>query len=277
MTISVVINTFNSAKTLAKTLESVKGFDEVVVCDMNSSDATAEIARNAGARVVQFPGSFNYCDPARNFAISKARSSWVLVVDPDEVVTPELRMNLYRFISRPGDIKGIYIPRRNFILDRFRRSSYPDYSLRFFHKDHVDWPKEFNSVPVVDGPVKKLPSNKMELALIHLPASIDQIIDRMQRHANTEIENSSGGKVNIFHVALFPLASFLRTYIVRGGFRYGLAGFISASADAFGVFYRHARRYEENVRHKIAGGHDGELPKTLADAKRESMGANLAD
>ena len=82
--ISVVINTCNAELHLAKVLESVKEFDEIVVCDMESSDSTADIARNYGCKVVIFPkGEHKICEPARDFAIHLSTNEWVFVVDAD--------------------------------------------------------------------------------------------------------------------------------------------------------------------------------------------------
>ena len=78
--ISVAINTYNSAKYLPEVLDSLKGFDEVVVCDMESTDDTVDIALAHGCRVVTFPkGNINICEPARNTAIRSASNEWVLV------------------------------------------------------------------------------------------------------------------------------------------------------------------------------------------------------
>ena len=275
MPISVVINTYNSSRTLEKVLEAVKSFDEIVVCDMESTDNTREIASKAGAKVVTFPKKhYNYADPARNFAIRQASHDWVLLIDHDEVVTPELRQALYKFVKRPGEIKGMYIPRRNFILDRFRRCTYPDYQLRFFRKGTVNWPPEFNSEPEVYGEISKLPSNHQELALIHLPASINHLVDRIKRYSAADLTNyvnEPNKKVTLFHLAVLPFSTFINTYFLKGSMRYGVAGFISAATESFGTFYRHAKRYEHNVRHKLVGGYDGELPALLAEDKREHI------
>ena len=78
---------------------SVKGFDEVLVCDMESTDGTVDIARKNGCRVVTFPkADHKSAEPARTFAIQSATNPWVLVVDADEIVTPELHDYLYRRI-----------------------------------------------------------------------------------------------------------------------------------------------------------------------------------
>ena len=90
--ISVIINTYNAERHLEAVIEAVKDFDEIVVCDMESTDRTLDIARSYGCKVVTFPkGDLRIVEPARQFAIDKAGSPWVLVVDADEIVTPALR------------------------------------------------------------------------------------------------------------------------------------------------------------------------------------------
>lgn len=117
--ISVVINTYQAELHLAKVLESVKTFDEVVVCDMESTDNTLKIAEQYGCKIVVFPKrDYNICEPARNFAIQSATSPWVLVVDADEIVPPSLRDYLYRRIAEPDCPQGLYIPDATSLWDR---------------------------------------------------------------------------------------------------------------------------------------------------------------
>lgn len=99
--ISVVINTYNASCHLQQVLDTVKGFDEVVVCDMESTDDTLDIAKRNGCKIVVFPrGSYQICEPARQTAIDAASCKWVLVVDADELVTPALKQYLYSLIGR---------------------------------------------------------------------------------------------------------------------------------------------------------------------------------
>ena len=112
--ISVVMNTYNAALYLEEVLDSVSEFDEVVVCDMESTDGTPDIARRKGCRVITFKkGNISICEPARDFAVHSARHEWVLVVDADEIVTPQLRSYLYGRIRRGDCPQGLFIPRRN--------------------------------------------------------------------------------------------------------------------------------------------------------------------
>ncbi len=89
--ISVIINTYNAEQHLRKVLDSVKDFDEVVVCDMESTDHTIEIAKAYGCKIVTFPkANHKSAEPARTCAIQSASSKWAFVVDADEIITPEL-------------------------------------------------------------------------------------------------------------------------------------------------------------------------------------------
>ena len=103
--ISVVINTYNAELHLARVLEAVKDFDEILICDMESTDSTLEIAKKYGCKVVTFERKkYNIVEPAREYAIHEAKYPWVLVVDADEIVTPALREYLYQRISPQSSI-----------------------------------------------------------------------------------------------------------------------------------------------------------------------------
>ena len=116
--ISVVINTYNAEKFLKRVLDSVKDFDEIVVGDMESTDNTVAIAKEYGCKVVVFPkGDCVSAEPARTFAIQSATMKWVLVLDADELVTPELKEYLYEHISHKDAAEGLWIPRKNYFMD----------------------------------------------------------------------------------------------------------------------------------------------------------------
>ncbi len=257
MAISVVINTYNSSRHLSKVLDTVRGFDEIVVCDMESTDNTVEIAKKYGAKVVTFPKeNHSHCEPARNFAISQAGNDWVLVVDSDELVSEELRHFLYKFTKKAAKdpmLKGLYIPRKNYAIDHFRRSKYPDYKLRFFSKDSVNWPPELHSVPEIDGKVTKIPANKKTLALVHIPRTVAEAISRTNHITTVEMEEHQGQKVTYFHVLMIPTFRFIKTYFLKGAFRDGVTGLINAVNDTVRDFYRLAKIYEDNKVHELTG------------------------
>lgn len=132
--ISVVINTYNAERYLAECLEAVKDFDEIVVCDMESTDRTVEIAQRYGCKIVTYPkGDCVSAEPARTFAIQSASSEWVLVVDSDEIITPELRKYLYERTQADDGVKGLYIARLNKIFGVYNRGMVQRLSVALLH------------------------------------------------------------------------------------------------------------------------------------------------
>ena len=105
MKISVVVNTFNSERFLDRCLSSVDGFDEIVLCDMHSTDSTISIAERHGCRIVYHERT-GFVEPARNYAISQAANEWVLVLDSDEVIPAALKDYLYRF-AETAEARGV--------------------------------------------------------------------------------------------------------------------------------------------------------------------------
>ena len=138
--ISVVINTYNAEEHLAECLEAVKDFDEIVVCDMESTDHTVEIAKRYGCKVVTFlKGNIRICEPARQFAIGSASHPWVLVVDADEIITPELRQYLYERVKVDDGVKGLFISRHNKVMGKYNKGWASDFQLRFLMRDETVW------------------------------------------------------------------------------------------------------------------------------------------
>ena len=246
MGISVVINTYNEAKNLQECLDSIKGFDEIVVCDMESTDETVEIARRNGCKVMTFPkGNHLCCEPARDYAVHQATQEWVFVVDADEIITPELHGYLYDFIKNPGETAGLFVARKNYILHRFKRSSYPDYQLRFFRKEGSYWPPYIHSRPQIAGKVEKIPHERMELAMRHKNFDMFNVVERMNRYTTTEVDKRQGKKKgSLWRMIVEPWMFFLKVYIFHGSFRYGTAGYIAAKKDAVARFYLLAKLYE---------------------------------
>ena len=187
--ISVVFNTYNARQHLQKVLESVKGFDEVVVCDMESTDDTVAIAREYGCKVVTFPkGDHKSAEPARTFAIQSASSKWVLVVDADEIVTPELREVLYQRIEDTDCPAGYYIPRQNMFMGMFVRDFHYDYQLRFFVREGTEWPPYVHTFPKVQGRVEKLKADKKARLLHLMDESMHEYMEKMNLYTDNEVE-----------------------------------------------------------------------------------------
>lgn len=228
--ISVVINTYNASKFLARVLDSVKDFDEIVICDMESTDDTLEIAQRYGCKIVTFKKEgVSIVEPARQFAIDAASHPWALVVDADELVTPALHDYLYAKIAEAQCPDGISIPRKNYFMGRFMHSSYPDYILRFFRKDKTHWPPVIHTSPVVDGVVYRVPRNREELAFEHLANdSIADIIRKNNTYSDYEVERRKDKQYGVGKLFLRPVFRMFKAYILKGGWRDGVPGLVYA-------------------------------------------------
>ena len=245
--ISVVINTYNARQHLAKVLESVKDFDEVVVCDMESTDDTVAIAEQYDCKVVTFPkGNHTCCEPARTFAIQSASNPWVLVVDADEIVTPELREALYE-VEKEGSspVAGYYIPRQNMFMGMFVRDFHYDYQLRFLVREGTEWPPTIHSLPKVPGRVEKLKAPK-EARLLHLmDETMHEYVAKMNVYTDNETEKKQYGVAALFWR---PLWRFFKSYVMDGSFRMGTRGLIRSGMHAVYQFILVAKIIEKRYR-----------------------------
>lgn len=225
--ISVVINTYNAERHLAECLEAVKDFDEIVVCDMESNDRTVEIAQRYGYKIVTYPkGDCVSAEPARTFAIQSASSEWVLVVDSDEIITPELRQYLYERTQVDDGVKGLYIARLNKIFGAYNRGWSNDYQLRFFIREGTEWPPYVHTFPKVNGRVEKAPRR---YKMLHLADETTvQLIAKMNQYTDSEVDKKADRGFGV--VALFtrPLFRFIASFFFRGGFRNGKRGLLGA-------------------------------------------------
>lgn len=244
--ISVVINTYNAAQHLKRVINAVKDFDEVLVCDMESTDDTVCIAKENGCRVVTFPkAEHTIVEPAREFAIHEATHPWVLVVDSDEIVTPQLKDYLYRLIQQKGCPDGIFIPRKNYFMGRFMRCHYPDHILRFFRKDKTHWPAIIHCVPEVSGKVEKIPAKRKELAFEHLANdSVEIIISKTNQYTNNELNRKQHRYYGTMAFLWRPFFRFFKIYILKGSILDGTPGFIKAVLEGYYQFVFLAKKYE---------------------------------
>ena len=212
--LSIIINTKNVAQTLERTLKSAQNLikdlgGEIIVVDMKSDDNTLQIAETEGAKTFIFEEDYNFVEPARQFALSKASKEWILVLDADEELTLELQDKIKQIVSQQNPdsnkrpVEAYFIPRQNIIFEKtFVGTGWcPDYQLRLFRRGTVNWPSKLHADPEVDGEVEYLPADEeAHLAIIHHNyQNIDQYWQRALRYSSIQAEerkNSSNNPEN---------------------------------------------------------------------------------
>lgn len=234
--ISVVINTYNEEKQLAKCLTSVKDFaDEIVVVDMHSVDKSREIAEKCGAKIYDFK-RLSYVEPARNFAIHKATGEYILLLDPDEIVPKSLAGKL-REIAEKAEVQYVRIPRKNIVFGKWMEHSrwWPDYLIRFFKKGTVVWSDEIHSTPVTTG--KGIDLEAVEtLAIEHYNyESVEDYLVRLNRYTTVQAKrkHDDGYTFHWHDLIQKPMNEFLSRYFAGQGYKDGLHGLALASLQGF--------------------------------------------
>ncbi len=229
MSLSVTINTKNAATTLAAAIKSVKKLaDEVIVVDMNSTDDTVAVAEKAGAQVFHYRKDWGYADPARNFALAKAKHDWILVLDADEEIPETLASKIKAVVEEQSQADAVpiscyYIPRQNVIFGQWLAHTgwWPDYQPRLFRKGTVSWGVGVHRMPEITGEVKYFPE-QVELAIVHQNyPTVTSYLQRLDRYTTiaaeeqlAEANGKAGASPSI--VATFAHEFFQRCFAKAG-------------------------------------------------------------
>jgi glycosyltransferase involved in cell wall biosynthesis len=250
--LTVTIITRNESANVGPALDSVAWADEILVVDSRSTDDTADLARDRGARVVvrDWPGY----SAQKNFAAGEASHDWILSVDADERVTPALADEVRRLLQEEPPARGYRIPRVSFYLGTWIRSTdfYPDYQLRLYDRRAGRWAGLVHEGVEVDGAVGRLRSD-----LQHLPyrdiAHHLQTIDRYTTLAAQQMRDR-GVRVGVAGLVTRPAGAFLRNFLARGGWRDGSVGFVVSVLNSYYVFLKFAKLWE--AERKNQAGHE---------------------
>ncbi len=188
--LSVVINTLNEERNIEDCLKSVQSVaDEIVLVDMFSDDRTVDIARRYTDRIF-FHERTGVVEPAREAALQQARGEWILVLDADERLSPELAAGLRDVIAEPGGVDVFTIPRRNFIAGRWMRGSGfgtdTERQPRLFRQGSLRWPNRIHAYPVILGTAAPLPL-PVEARIDHLAyRDLREFVERLNRYTDHE-------------------------------------------------------------------------------------------
>ena len=235
--ISAVVNTRNEEKNIEECLNSLQFADEIIVVDMESTDLTKQIAKRFTDKVFDHE-MVGYVEPARNFAISKAVGRWVLIVDADERIPKTLAKKLIE-ITEEDKVDFARIPRKNLIFGQWIQHSrwWPDYNIRFFKKDAVEWQNEIHSIPITTGVGINLDADESLAIEHHHYNTIDEYFERSLRYSTQQAKElvKSGYKFDVKDFLSKPLSEFISRFFAGEGYKDGLHGLVLAFLQMFSI------------------------------------------
>lgn len=244
MDISAVIITHNEEKRLEPALKSLKAVaSEIIVVDAYSSDETLKIAKKYTGKVYQREWT-NFADQ-KNFANSKAALPWILSLDADERLSPELRHEIMALKEGEPQCSGFSMPRQVFYLGKWIRHSgwHPDRKIRLFRKDKARWEGEYVHEKLeIEGEVGKLKSPIHHFTYRNIQDHLGRINTFSDLGAKKLYAEKK--KCRWYHLVFFPFFRFMKSFFLKGGFMDGFAGFVIAVLNGYAIFSRYAKLKE---------------------------------
>ena len=244
-TVSVLILAKNEAARIGRCLERTQWADEVLVVDDMSTDQTAEICRQHGARVVQRVFD-NFSDQA-NFGLAHVMGSWVLSLDADELVTPRLREQIQRAVTQASDCVGFTFKRLNYFLGHcMYYGGWHHDVLHLFRRDAGRFAGKVHHTPQLVGTIRHLDAD-----VEHYPfQSLCQFVNRQNRYTSMEAQEifeQFGDRLRIKvdqEIRVRPLKLAWKFYVKKQGFREGMHGLVFSVLFAWVHFLKWAKYWE---------------------------------
>ena len=248
MTLSVIIITKNEADVIERCLRSVAWADEIIVVDGNSSDDTAALARGLGAKGDNAPDWPGF-GPQKNRALALATGDWVLSLDADEWVTPELREEIVQAIAAADRLPAYRMPRLSSYCGRTMHHSgwWPDHVTRLFQRGVARFSDDLvHEKLLVDGVTGSLRQPLRHEAI----RDLDDALAKMTAYstAGAAMMHTRGKSSSLTSAIVHGLWTFIRTYVLRAGFLDGREGFMLAVSNAEGAYYRYLKLMRLNER-----------------------------
>src|SRR5687768_10589854 len=240
--LSAVLITRNAAAVLEPCLDSLAFADEIVVVDSGSSDGTVDMARKKGARVV--PKEWLGFGQQKQFAVEQASHDWVLCLDADERVSPELARSIEQALAAPSS--PVYrMARRNRFLGRWlaHGEGYPDWSPRLFNRMNARWSDDL----VHEKVLFSVTPGTLDGDLMH--DSYDDLstyLERQNRYTTLAARQAfeQGRGAGVLHLLCSPVVRFLKFYVMRLGFLDGLPGLLHISIGCMNSYVKYAKLIE---------------------------------
>lgn len=231
--ISVIISAFNEEENIKDCLESAKWADEIIFVDNTSTDKTIQIAKKYTDKIYT---RFNYpmLNTNKNFGFGKASGDWLISLDADERITPELKKEIKSAVVK-NKYPGYFIPRKNMIFGKWIKHTgwYPDHQLRLFKKGKGKFPeKHVHEMVKLDGQAGYLKEHILHLNYL----TVSQFIQKLDRiYTPNEAENLlEKKKAVVWQDAIrFPVKEFINRFFAQKGYKDGLHGLVLSLLMAF--------------------------------------------
>jgi len=244
MKISAVIITHNEEIRLEGALKSVQDVaSEIIVVDSFSTDNTIKVAKEYGAKV--YSREWTHYADQKNYANKRASHPWILSLDADERISPELKKEIQGLKLKETDASGFSMPRLVYYLGKwiFHSGWYPDRKIRLFKKDKASWQGEYvHEKLVVDGKVEKLAH-----PIYHFTyKDISDHLKRIDKFSSLGAKKlyAEGKKCRWYHLVLLPPQRFVQSFFIKSGIMDGFAGFVIAMLHSYAIFTRYAKLKE---------------------------------
>ena len=250
-TLSIAIVALNEEANLGRVLESVRWADEIVLVDSGSTDRTCEIAQEYGARVIREP--WRGYTAQKNYALELCTKDWVLSLDADEEVSPELAEEIRSVLADSKALDGYSVPRKNLFMGRWMRHGgfYPDPKLRLFRRGmaYSTGRDPHDRFEMREDPMKDTQRvGRLRGALVHHTyPTLTLYLEHMNRYSS--VWNRVPGavvprKFSLNAIVLRPWATFIYNYIIRLGFLDGREGLLLHMYHAGYVSWKYAKAWE---------------------------------
>lgn len=230
--LALLILTYNEEKNIAACIQSAPIADEIIVIDSGSTDQTAAIAIRLGAKVITRPMAEDGFAGQRNFALTQTAADWVLYLDADERLTPELNAEI-RDAMLSDYVCAYEILRVNVVFGQVIRHGghSPDYSLRLYPRTGIRWEGKVHEKALVTLPIKQLQQHMLHYTYTEW----DRYFFKFNQYTTMMAEQmqQKGKQAKFSDIILRPCFAFIRYYILKSGWRDGKMGLIMALLHAF--------------------------------------------
>lgn len=246
--LSVIVITKNEAHNVAACLESVQWADEIIIVDAESNDETVAIAKKFTQKVFIEP--WMGFAAAKQFGMLQAKHDWLLWLDADERVLPELAKEIQLLLETNPRQAAFSVARRAYFLGRWIKHSgwYPGRVPRLFHKQRA----KFNSAAVHEALEIKGETGELKNDLLHFTdPNIFHYFQKYNRYTTLAADESfsKGKRARVADLIIRPFWQFVRMYILRLGFLDGIQGLILALFSSSYVFTKYAKLWEKEFIH----------------------------